>query len=283
MPTLQRPGYSLHYGIEGNGPALLLLHSFLCSGAMWKEQVSTLAEQFRVITVDLRGHGESTGADQPLTLYDLVDDILALLDKEKIPAAIWAGLSIGGMIALRAALQAPERVTALVLMDTHAGPERPLKKIRYRAMVTAARIFGVKPLIPQVNQLMFGHNTLIQKEELVQEWAPRFAAVPISTISNTVAALCERDDLRPRLGDIRQPTLVIVGEEDKSLPPPYSIEIAKGIAQAQLRIISRAGHLSALEQPEAVTAQMSDFLAHLASVDGDSSPALTQATTGSTH
>ena len=275
MPTLQRPGYSLHYQIEGSGPALLLLHSFLCSGAMWQAQVGALAEQYRVITVDLRGHGQSTGADQPLTLYDLVDDILALLDAEKIPVAIWAGLSIGGMIALRAALQAPERVSALVLMDTHAGPERPLKTLRYRAMVTAARIFGVKPLIPQVNQLMFGHNTLIQKPELVEEWGPRFAAVPISTITNTVTALCNRDDLRPRLADIRQPTLVIVGEEDRSLPPAYSSEIADGIPQAELRVISRAGHLSALEQPEAVTAAMRDFLGHLTSVDGLSSPAHT--------
>ncbi|MFI2810225.1 MULTISPECIES: alpha/beta fold hydrolase [Microbulbifer] len=272
MPVVQRDSLALHYEIQGSGPALVLLHSFLCSGAMWREQVEALAEHYTVITVDIRGHGKSSVPQQPFSIYDLMEDALAVLDREGIDSAIWAGLSIGGMIALRAAVKAPQRVRGLILMDTHAGPEKMLKQLRYRLMVLAARIFGIRLLLPQVNKLMFGDFTLVNKRDLVNEWQEEFARVPMPTIAHGVNALCRRDSLLSRLGLIEKPTLVIVGDDDRSLPPHLSREIADSIEGARLEMIAKAGHLTALEQPQAVNEKMLEFLRKIDAGEAASSP-----------
>ncbi|AOS97695.1 3-oxoadipate enol-lactonase 2 [Microbulbifer aggregans] len=263
MATIKREGIHLHYTVTGSGPALVLLHSFLASSAMWETQIPALSERYTVIAVDLRGHGDSGPIQRDITIYDLLDDVVAILDAEGIERAAWAGLSIGGMITLRAALKVPERVSGVLLLDTHAGAERPLKKLRYHAMVTAARLFGIRPLLPQVLKLMFGEHTLAHNKPLVDEWRDRIAAVPFSTIQRGVSALTRREDLSPQLGNINQPALVIVGEEDQALPPAYSREIARLLPQATLIEVPRSGHLSALEQPDAVTGAMLNFLGKL--------------------
>ncbi|KUJ80252.1 MULTISPECIES: alpha/beta fold hydrolase [Microbulbifer] len=265
MASIEREGVQLHYTVTGSGPAIVLVHSFLASSAMWEAQIAALSREHKVITVDLRGHGASGPIEREISIYDLVDDVLAVLDAEGIERAAWAGLSIGGMISLRAALKAPERVTGLLLLDTHAGAERPLKKLRYHAMVLAARIFGIRPFLPQVLKLMFGRYTLTHNERLVEEWRNRLATVPFPTIARGVSALSRREALQSRLGDIKQPALVIVGKEDQALPPAYSRELAKLLPRASLIEIPRSGHLSALEQPEAVTGAMLTFLGELQS------------------
>jgi pimeloyl-ACP methyl ester carboxylesterase len=142
MPYLQRGHRRIFYEDTGSGGAILLGHSFFCSGEMWREQVPALARSHRVINVDLRGHGRSSPVRESLDLYDLVDDALALLDHLKIERAIWAGLSVGGMIALPAALDFPARVGALILLDTDA--ERSWIKIKHRSMGTATRLVGLR-------------------------------------------------------------------------------------------------------------------------------------------
>ncbi|SDZ77489.1 alpha/beta fold hydrolase [Microbulbifer marinus] len=260
MPTAQHNQYEIYYAVSGSGPALVLLHSFLCDGEMWKEQVAPLSEHYRVINIDIRGHGRSSAADQPLDIYDLVLDVIAVLDKEGVESATWAGLSIGGMIALRAALTVPKRVAGLMLLDSHAGTETGFKKFKYRAMVAAAKLFGIKPLLPKVSKLMFGQHTLTTQPELVQYWKGKFATMPLLSIEHMVDALCNRDSLKTQLGEIQQPALVLVGEEDLSLPPPCSISMAERLPDAQLKVVEKAGHLSSLEQPEAVTKAMLEFM-----------------------
>lgn len=108
MPKLERNGIPLSYEVSGSGPPVVLGHSFLCSGEMWTPQVGPLALGYQVINPDLRGHGNSGVVDAPFDLYDLVDDVLAVLDHLAIERAVWAGLSIGGMVALRAAPRATQ-------------------------------------------------------------------------------------------------------------------------------------------------------------------------------
>ena len=265
MATIERAGIQLHYTVTGTGPAIVLVHSFLASSAMWEAQIPALSSEHTVLAVDLRGHGASGPIKRDVSIYDLVDDVLAILDAEGITRAVWAGLSIGGMISLRAALKAPERVAGLLLLDTHAGAERPLKKLRYHAMVLAARLFGIRPLLPQVLKLMFGRHTRAHNQPLVDEWRNRLATVPFPTIAHGVSALARREPLQAQLATIASPALVIVGLEDQALPPAYSREIAELLPRASLIEIPRCGHLSALEQPEAVTRAMLDFLHDLQS------------------
>jgi pimeloyl-ACP methyl ester carboxylesterase len=230
---------------------------------MWAAQIAELSRSYRTINVDLRGHGESTAAGPALSLYDLVDDHLAVLDELQIERAIWAGLSIGGMIALRAALAAPERVEALILVDSSAATEPGIRKLRYRAMGLGSRLVGIKPFLGAVSELMFGPTTRAEKPQLVEDWRRQVGAVHLPSILNLMAPLFGRDSLLDRLGEIMVPSLVLVGEEDTLQPPVRSRELARGLPNAELIVVPEAGHLSAIEQPEVVTETMRDFLREL--------------------
>lgn len=263
MPEIEHAGVRIHFEDTGEGLPIVLGHSFLCSGEMWANQVPHLATDYRVINVDLRGHGMSGPFEGPCDLEDLVADVSAVLDHLQIDQAVWAGLSIGGMVAMRAALAAPDRVRALILADTHAGAESATKIIRYRAMSLVSRVLGVRPLVQAVSRFMFGTTTLRSNPQLVAGWQEKFAAVHVPSINRVLNALVRRRSVLDELWRLRCPTLVLVGAEDASLPVELSREIADAIPQASLVILDRAGHLSALEQPEAVTWAMREFLQQL--------------------
>ncbi|MGD9252704.1 MAG: alpha/beta fold hydrolase [Holophagae bacterium] len=260
MPTVHREGISIYFEETGSGPAVVLGHSFLCSGEMWANQVGPLAERYRVINIDQRGHGRSSPCATPFSLYDMVDDVAAVLDSLEIDRAVWAGLSIGGMVAMRAALVIPDRVRALIIVDSHAGSETTFKKLKYGAMNLGATVLGLRPFVPAVLPLMFGATTMKEQPELVRHWGDRFGDLHRPSVSATLQALVRRDSVAGKLAQITVSSLVLAGEEDRSLPPALSKEIADGLVDAELLTIAEAGHLSALERPVEVTAAMLSFL-----------------------
>jgi pimeloyl-ACP methyl ester carboxylesterase len=232
----------------------VLTPSFLCDGTLFEPQVEALQDDYRVITVDLRGHGRSDPSPGPFTVYDLVEDVAAVLDAEDVSSAVWAGLSIGGFLSLRAALVRPERVSALVLMDTDAGAETRWKTVKYRAMEWAWRTLGPRSVVSAVMPLMFGKSTFASQPGLVEDYRERFMKLGVETIRPGLDAITGRDDLGARLGEITVPTLVIVGEEDRTLPPANARRMARGIPGAELVIVPGAGHLASSENPEPVHA-----------------------------
>ena len=260
MPIAEANGQRIYYEDVGEGTPIILGHSFLCTGDMWREQVPVLAENHRVINPDLRGHGQSGKATSPWSLEDALQDSIGLLDHLGIDRAIWCGLSIGGMVALRAALDAPERVSALILMDTDAGEEKFLRILKYRVMGVGANAFGVKPFVPAVLKLMFGVSTRRNNQELVKEYRGVFAGIDTESIVNSLPSLTKRVSVTSRLAEIKVPTVVIVGEEDKSLPVARSQLIHDRLADSDLVVIPEAGHLSAIEQPERVNDAVRAFL-----------------------
>lgn len=260
MPFVQNQGLEIFFEDSGAGPPVILGHSFLCSGKMWREQVPALAGKFRVINPDLRGHGRSGEVDRPYSLYDAVSDMLAVLDRLGIERAMWCGLSIGGMVALRAALSCPERVSGLILLDADAGAETTLRRLKYLAMGAGARAVGIRPFLSSIARLMFGATTRRHNPTLVNEWRGEFARVRVPSALRCLEALMRRDSLLARLGQIRVPTLVLVGAEDQSLPPPLSRRIHDRLGDSTFSVIPAAGHLSALEQPTRVTDAILRFL-----------------------
>ncbi len=253
-------GVEIAFEVAGEGPTLVLGHSFLCSGAMWEPQLGPLSAENRVVNVDSRGHGASGRIAAPFTLYDLVEDVLAVLDHLGVERAVWAGLSIGGMVALRAALGAPARVSGLILADTDGGSEGPWNRLKHASLAWLVRGLGIRPVLPQLARLMFGATTRRTRPDLVRQWVDRFARADVRSALLTLAALDGRDDLLPELPSIRVPALVLVGAEDRSLPRERSRRIARALPQARFVEVPRAGHLSSLEQPAAVTAAMLEFL-----------------------
>ena len=224
------------------------------------QQLPHLAERYRVINIDQRGHGRSVPATSPYELRDMVEDVFAVMDHLEIERAVWAGLSMGGMVAMHAAIAAPGRVEALLLLDTHAGAETTYKKLKYRAMSIGAKAFGVRPFLPAVIPLLFGRSTLAENQVLVNEWKSRFDEMHVQSLARAVSALTRRPSILRNLPEVKCPSLVIVGEEDASLPPRLSREIADALPNSSFVVIPKAGHLSALEKPDEVTAAMLQFL-----------------------
>jgi pimeloyl-ACP methyl ester carboxylesterase len=144
MLTLERTGGTrITYDVNGDGPAIVLTHSFLFDHSMWRHQLPALHDEgWRVVNVDLRGHGKSTPVRRPFTIDDLADDVVAVLDAADADEAVWCGHSIGGMLSLRAAVRHPERVRALVLANTTAGLEDRIARIRYRVLARWNQLFG---------------------------------------------------------------------------------------------------------------------------------------------
>ena len=118
-----------------------------------------LQRRWRVINIDLRGHGRTGAAAEPADFDQFADDVLAVLDAEGVPTAIWAGLSMGGFTALRAALKAPQRVAAMVLMDTSARRDPPHKRVQHLVMRGLVRTFGPRAVAGEIAKLMFGATT----------------------------------------------------------------------------------------------------------------------------
>ncbi len=264
MGTVRTRDATIGFEESGAGLPLILTHSYFCSAAMWAPALPAIERTHRVINVDLRGHGRSSPIDRSITLDDFLSDCLAVLDELGIQSAVWVGLSIGGMIALRAALRAPDRVTALVILDADAGAEGIVRRLQFQAMSAATRVFGVRPFLPEICRRMFGRSTRRENPALVAEWRERFAAADLTSMRHCLAALNRRGSLLDQLQRIAVPALVIVGEEDVALPVSRAQKIDAGLPNSDLKIVPRAGHLSALERPEAVARLITDFLRSIA-------------------
>ena len=263
MPFLERQHQRVFYEDIGSGPAVVLGHSTLCSGEMWAGQVPVLEASNRVINIDYRGHGRSSTVEHDLTLDDLIDDTVTILDELDIERAIWVGLSVGGMVAVRAALTVPDRVRAIVVADASAAAEPFYPKLKYRALGLGARLVGMRPFIPAVAPVMFGRTTLKENPALAEDWVPLVLSMELPSILRFLEAVLTRESLLDRLSEIQVPTLVVVGEEDGTQPLVRSRQMEAGIPGARLEVIPKAGHLSALEQPEAFNRVLLPFLQSL--------------------
>jgi 3-oxoadipate enol-lactonase len=241
---------SVSYSVAGSedAPVVVLSNSLGATRAMWDPQVPGLAERYRVITYDARGHGESPAPAGPYTLDDLTDDLVALLDEVGAPRAHVAGLSLGGMTAMRLAAREPHRVDRLVLLCTSAKPDpQP-----FLDRAAAVRSGGTAPLAPTVAARWLTPAYAADHPELVTKLESMIAGADdegYASCCEVVAAVDLREDLRR----ITAPTLVISGWQDLALPPEHQQLIADSIPGAELVTVSPGAHLANLEQPVQVT------------------------------
>jgi pimeloyl-ACP methyl ester carboxylesterase len=253
---------------------LLLVHGYTGFRHDFATQWDALAAVSRVVAPDLRGHGESskTGDPASYTLDALAEDLVRLLDALDLPPCDLLGHSMGGMLALRVALARPERVASLVLMDTSA--ER-LDWIDADLLALASRVAreaGMAALARILRARAAGDAARSAPDRRVEEewgeerfWAwreARVAAMDPEAYAALGAELAQCASLRPRLGEIRCPTLVMVGELDADFRAPAEA-LARGIAGAELAVIAEAAHQP---QHEAPAAWQAALRAHLARV-----------------
>jgi 3-oxoadipate enol-lactonase len=238
------------YTEEGpaDAPVVVLSNSLGATRAMWDPQVPALAERFRVITYDSRAHGESPAPPGPYALDDLVDDVVALLDRLGAERAHVAGLSLGGMVGMRLAAREPSRVHRLAVLCSSAKADGRAFHERARTV----RAGGTAPLAPTIASRWLTPAYAEAHPDLVA----RLEAMISGVDDEGYAACCDvvgDMDLRADLARIAAPTLVISGAEDPALPPEHQRVIAEGIPGAELLTVSPGAHLANLEQASQVT------------------------------
>ncbi|HUQ87261.1 MAG TPA: alpha/beta hydrolase, partial [Vicinamibacterales bacterium] len=246
--TIERNGVRLSYSVEGEGSPLLLLQGVGLPGHAWRPQVDVLRERFRVVTVDNRGVGGSSGGPEPLTIDDMAADAAAILDSENIDHAHVMGHSMGGLIALRFALMNPARIKSLVLAATFADGAAPTKfswrmttlgircRVGTRRMRRQAMLDMIMPAhylrsidrdqLAADLQLLFGRD-LAEQPPIVMRQLRAMAGY------SAVAHLRMLDGI---------PTLVVSGTHDPIAPPALGRAIAGGISSARFVEFTDASH-----------------------------------------
>lgn len=252
-------GIAINYVVEGQGPWVVMSHSLACNVSMWDEQATLLAKKFRVLRFDTRGHGATDAPAGAYTLDQLAGDLLGLLDALEIREAHYVGLSMGGMIGMTFALRHPGRLASLVLCDTssrvppEAGPV-------WEGRIKAAREQGMEPLVEPTLQRWFTEPFYKSNKPLMQRVGAMIRATPVDGYIGCCHAI-PKIDLTDKLGAIRVPVQVIVGDQDVGTPVAMSEAIRAAIPGSELVVIPSASHLSNLEQPQAFNRALSDFLA----------------------
>ncbi|MGK2317233.1 alpha/beta fold hydrolase [Gordonia rhizosphera NBRC 16068] len=239
---------------------MLFSHSWFCDGHQWPQVDAVVNAGFRVLNLDNRGHGHSGPHRRRYAVWDMADDLVAVLDDAHVDQAVLVGLSVGGFAAIRAALRHPGRVRALVLADTAASAQGWPGKLKADALgpvwLTPAR----KVVLPQLVKTLFGPTARGQQPRLIDEWRQRFLTQDARSMMAALRAIVTRDDVTDRLHEITVPTQVIVGEEDHDPGVMASISLSARIPGAHLIALPDTGHLSALEQPAAFGDPLLDFL-----------------------
>lgn len=247
----------LDYRLEGpeDAPVLVLANSLGTTFRMWDEQAPALSERFRLLRYDHRGHGDSPVPPGPYGMDDLGGDVLALLDRLGVERFSFCGLSIGGMVGMWLASEAPERIERLVLCCTSAR----FDPAAYNSRAKTVRAEGVGVIADAVLERWFTPALHESRLDLV-EWSGRMLR---GTPAEGYAGCCEAigaADLSGRLAAISAPTLVISGADDPAAPVEKAEFIRDSIPGASLVVVDGAAHLANVEQPEAVTRAI---LAHL--------------------
>jgi len=248
------------YTDRGTGTPVVLLHAFPLNRSMWDDQVAFLSQGFRVIAIDLRGHGDSKLFSTPYTLDDLATDIKELLDSLDIQQAVFAGLSMGGYILFAFYRLFPARVKGLILADTRAQADAADERAGRLQMIRTAETQGPQAIADIMLPRLLSPGTIAVRSDLVSKVRSMIVNNSPETIVADLYAMIDRANSIPSLSQIACPTLIIVGELDRGTPPSDAQFMAKHITGARLAVLAEAAHLSNLENPEAFNTAMHAFL-----------------------
>jgi pimeloyl-ACP methyl ester carboxylesterase len=266
MPFANVNGRSLYYEERGSGPeSIVFAHGLLWSGRMFEAQVKALEVRYRCITFDFPGQGQSEVTRDRYDMDSLAEDAAALVPQLNAAPCHFAGLSMGGFVAMRLGIRHPELLRSLILMETSADPEPPENVPKYKLLSLIARWLSLRLVAGKTMQIMFGQAFLNDpaRREQREQWRGYLLANNQQGITRALTGVIERQGVYEQLGKIIVPTLVIVGEQDVATVPAKAERIRDAIPGARLVRIPNAGHTSAVEEPEAVTRAIEDFLAGL--------------------
>jgi 3-oxoadipate enol-lactonase len=240
----------------GEGPPVVFSHGFLMDHEMFAPQVAELRDVFRVITWDARGFGQTESDGTPFSYWDSARDVFALLDLLGIERAVLAGMSQGGYLSLRAALLQPDRVRALILIDTQAPTETTDKIAEYRAMI---EVFAEQGYVEEVASGVA--EAILGDPVLAERWKAKWRRWDSRRLRPAATALLEREDISERLDELAMPVLCVHGTLDAAIPVSRSYEICAAVSDCRGVIeVPGAPHASSLTHPEVVNPPLRAFL-----------------------
>ena len=244
----------------GSGPIVILAHGFLMDQTMFDAQVAALSPEFRVITWDERGFGQTTWDGKDFTYWDSADDCLGLMDHLGIKKCVIGGMSQGGFLTMRATLKAPERVTALVLIDTAADNDNEETLAGYRMMVDTWVQHGPVPDLTGVIA-----NIIVADPAENPNWIAKWQNFSREAVKATAKCLLERDDITDRLSEIKCPAIIFHGTADTAI----SMELAEAlraelVGAGKIIPIEGAAHASNLTHAKLVNPPLIEFLRRVA-------------------
>jgi len=263
MPVHHVPAAGTSFAVHtaGSGRPLVLLHGFPLDHRMWDSQ-APLAGHLRLVAPDLRGFGGSGGATAT-SIAGMADDVAALLDVLHVtqPAVI-CGLSMGGYVAQHLAVRHPDKVAALVLVDTKLEADTPdAKAARVDLAEKVGRLGPRIVAAAMIPRLLAGPAADAASRAGHEESLRRIIEEqPVPSIQAALAALGDRPDMTEAMRGVRVPTLLVVGAED-AITPPECLQRAEEIMPCgRLLVVPRAGHMTPLEAPEVFNAAVLEFL-----------------------
>jgi len=243
---------------------VLFIHGFPFDRSMWRHQIAALSNWRRVVP-DLWGAGLANipASAGPYAIAEQATSLVGTLDDLHIDEVVVCGQSMGGYIAFELLRAFPARVRAAILCSTKATADTPEAKRGRDVMASKAEREGPGAIAAELVPKLLARATLERQPAVVREVTTMIERQPVYGMVVTLRALRDRPDSTPLLGQIRIPVLVVAGDDDQITPAAGMEEMARAIPGAQFTVIPGSGHLSPLEQPQAVNAALNAFLAQL--------------------
>ena len=260
MPHQQVNGVSLYYEVMGAGEPVLLLHGLGSSLRDWERQLPVFVEHYQVIACDVRGHGRSSKPTGPYSVPQFTADIIALLHHLHVESAHVLGLSMGGMIAFQLAVDAPQLVKSLVIVNS--GPELvPTTRQEHLAVwqrLLISRLMGPKKMGEVISQRLFPNPDQTEmRQTMASRWAENDKAAYLAATKALIGW-----SVTAQLPQIICPTLIITADQDYT-PIAAKEAYMKQIAKAQLLVIENSRHATPIDQSERFNTAVLQFWATL--------------------
>jgi pimeloyl-ACP methyl ester carboxylesterase len=227
---------------------------------MWRPVAEMLAERFRLVMPDLRGHGESELGSSTATMEKHAEDLRMVCVDARVERAIFAGVSIGGYILFEYWRRHRERVKALVLANTRASADTEDGRKGRMQSIDELMKFGPEPFVEKMLEKVIGETTRRNRLDIVDAARTMMKKMTAKAIAEVQRGMAERPDSVATLGTIDVPALVITSDEDGTTPLKEAEIMRKGISRAEMKVIPRAGHYAVFERSDAAFELLMPFL-----------------------
>jgi pimeloyl-ACP methyl ester carboxylesterase len=261
MPKAQLKNFKMSYYDNGNSDIpLILIHGFPLDKRMWELQIEKLLWSTRIITPDLRGHGESEIGSRQYSIESYADEIVEFISIMGIKKFSLGGFSMGGYIAMDLVKRYPEKVSSLLLLHTKYESDSDEVKIGREDMAKLAETSGANPIAERLIPRLLTQNSVDNRPDLVDRVHRMITQCSIEGIAGDLRAMAAREDFTNTLKDLNIPTLIVSGKNDVVIPSSESEKMHNLINNSQLHILQETSHLSNLEKSDEFNTIISKFI-----------------------